>query len=80
MAELPKIRSARAATALLLLLALAGCVSAEEIRQQDARQCAGYGFKPDSDAFAACLQRENLSRRYYWTADPWYYYPGPPGW
>ena len=77
---MPKVRSIRAGLALLLLLPLAGCATAEEIRQQDARQCAGYGFKPGSDAFSACLQRENLARRLYWAPDPWSYNPGPAVW
>jgi hypothetical protein len=73
-----KARPAHAGLALLLLLALSACASAEEIRQQDARQCTGYGFKPGTPEFAQCLQRENLARRTYFTA-PYGYYPGP-GW
>ena len=69
----------RAGLALLLLLPLAACATDEEIRRWDAQQCTGYGFKPGTDAFSACLQRENLARRYYSAPDPWYYYPGP-GW
>ena len=44
--------------------ALAACVSPEELRHQDEAMCAGYGFHPLTDAFANCLQRESLARRY----------------
>jgi hypothetical protein len=54
----------------LLLAALAGCVSPEELRQADEAQCAGYGFQSGTPDFAACLQRESLARRY----------PPPPVW
>ena len=47
-----------------LALALACCVSLEELRREDEARCAGYGFQPGTDAFAACLQRENLARLY----------------
>ena len=54
--------------ALLLLaclagLGLAGCVSAEELRREDAAQCTSYGFTPGTPDFSACLQRESLARR-----------------
>ena len=29
----------------------------------------GYGFHPGTDAFASCLQKESLARR-YWAAPP----------
>jgi hypothetical protein len=48
----------------LLALALASCISPEELRREDEATCSGYGFHPDTDAFAACLQRESLARRY----------------
>lgn len=50
---------------------LSGCVSPEELRQQDEAACASYGFQPQTPDFAACLQRENLARRYSMT------YAGP---
>ena len=55
-----------------LALALTSCVSPEELRREDEATCAGYGFHPGTDAFAACLQRESLARRFV-TA-----YPPPP--
>jgi hypothetical protein len=63
-------------------LAVAFDLSAEELRHQDQATCAGYGFHPGTDAFATCLQRESLARRYltpppaaYWG---WSYWGG--GW
>jgi hypothetical protein len=47
-----------------LLALLAGCATEEDFRRADATACTGYGFTPGSDAFAACLQREDLARRY----------------
>lgn len=46
-----------------LALALASCVSPEELRREDEATCAGYGFHPGTDAFATCLQWESLARR-----------------
>ena len=66
------------------LIGLAGCESAAEVRQQDAARCASYGFKPGSDAFANCLQQENLARRYQlyqiqaWPGPPYWWMPPPP--
>jgi hypothetical protein len=54
-------------------LGLTSCVSPEELRHEDEATCAGFGFYPGTDAFASCLQRESLARR-YWTAPP------PPYW
>ena len=48
-----------------LALALTSCVSPEELRREDEATCAGYGFHPNTDAFATCLQRESLAYRYY---------------
>jgi len=45
----------------------------EELRREDEATCTGYGFHPGTDAFASCLQRESLARR-YWAAPP------PPYW
>jgi hypothetical protein len=47
-----------------VLLGIAGCVSAAELRRRDEAQCASYGFRPGTADFAGCLQRENLARRY----------------
>jgi hypothetical protein len=71
-----------AALAAALLALLAGCVSAEELRQADEDRCAGYGFARGTPPFANCLQQESLARRYGWTS-PWgpnYPYPYPPRW
>ena len=57
----------------VLALALALCVSPEELRQEDEAACTGYGFHPGTDAFASCLQKESLARR-YWDLSP------PPYW
>ena len=50
---------------LFCALALASCVSPEELRREDEARCGGYGFHPDTDAFASCLQKESLGRRYW---------------
>jgi hypothetical protein len=42
---------------------LAGCQTAEEIRASDENRCVSYGFRPNTDAFAECLQRIDLDRR-----------------
>jgi hypothetical protein len=68
----------RLAAAIAALGTLAGCVSEAELRQEDATQCASYGFKPGTDAFANCLQQENLARRYELNQPP--IWPGPPYW
>ena len=57
----------------VLSLALGSCVSPEELRREDEATCSGYGFHPGTDAFASCLQKESLARR-YWAAPP------PPYW
>jgi hypothetical protein len=59
---------------MICVVALASCVSPEELRREDEATCAGYGFHPGTDAFATCLQRESLARRAL-TA-----YPPPPYW
>lgn len=57
-------------------LALAtSCVSPEELRRQDEAACTGYGFKPDTNDFANCLQRESLARRYAIPPAPPPYWP-----
>jgi len=55
-------------------LALASCVSPEELRREDEATCAGYGFHPGTAAFASCLQRESLARQALTS------YPPPPYW
>jgi hypothetical protein len=65
-----------AVLALTVALTLASCVSPEELRRQDEATCTGYGFHPGTDAFANCLQRESLARRYltappYWDGGYW---------
>ena len=42
-------------------LALASCVSPEELRREDEAICVGYGFHPGTDALANCLQKESLA-------------------
>jgi hypothetical protein len=49
---------------LVMLASLAACVSPEELRRRDEAVCAGYGFQPGTNDFAACLQRESLARRF----------------
>lgn len=55
--------------ALLLSLAaltlLAGCqtMTPQERRAADERTCAGYGFRPNTDAMARCLLDLDLDRR-----------------
>jgi len=61
----------------LSLIVLAGCVSAAELRARDASVCGNYGFHEGTPEFAACLQRENLARQYFY-ASPAYYYSAYP--
>jgi len=63
-------------------LALASCVTPEELRRQDEATCAGYGFHPGTNDFATCLQKESLARRYsvpppYWGWGYWGWGWGP---
>jgi len=60
--------------AICALALAASCVSPEELRRQDEATCVGYAFHPDTDAFATCLQRESLARRYATPPTP------PPYW
>ena len=69
---MPKRRLGFASVVLALALSLASCVSPEELRREDEATCAGYGFHPGTDAFASCLQKESLARR-YWAAPPPYW-------
>ena len=57
----------------MALIALAGCATAQDIRQRDEAACTSYGFKPGTTEFSSCLQRENLARRYGYGYG---YYPG----
>ena len=50
--------TALAATALVI----AGCQTAAEVRANDEGKCRAYGFRPNTDAFAECLQRIDLGR------------------
>ena len=63
----------------IALLSLASCISPEELRQEDEAACQSYGFQRGTPDFAACLQRENLARRYradWYGAGPFWYGPG----
>ena len=63
-----------------LLLSLPGCVSPEQLRAQDEAACTGYGFQPATPEFAACLQQENLARRYNSSLYDPYFYGSPHSW
>ena len=54
-------------------LALGSCVSPEELRREDETTCVGYGFHAGTDAFASCLQKESLARRYLAVPPPPYW-------
>ncbi|GMB81246.1 hypothetical protein NN6n1_20290 [Shinella zoogloeoides] len=47
-----------------IAVVIAGCQTAEEMRAADEDRCLSYGFRPRTDAFAECLQRIDLDRRY----------------
>lgn len=49
----------------LLCMLLAACqtMTPEERRAADERTCAGYGFRPGTDAMAQCLLDLELDRR-----------------
>ena len=59
---MPKMLSRLTVLAAATLL-LAGCQTAEEMRASDENRCVSYGFRPNTDAFAECLQRIDLDRR-----------------
>ena len=76
---MPRRRLGFASVVLALILPLASCMSPEELRREDEASCAGYGFHPNTDAFASCLQKESLARRYlgpptgaYWGLGYWW--------
>lgn len=50
---------------ILALLAVTGCVSAEQLRAQDEAACYSYGFQPGTVSFSQCLQQQALARDYY---------------
>lgn len=41
-----------------LITVLSGCLSPQQIRQQQAQTCAGYGFKPGTNQFAQCMMAQ----------------------
>jgi Flp pilus assembly protein TadD len=51
------------------VLLLAGCVSPEEQRAMDQQKCAGYGFTPDTVAFANCMMSTSQQRDAQQAAD-----------
>ena len=58
-----------------LMLALSGCLSPQQIRQQQAETCAGYGFRQGTPQFSNCLiqqnrqaSKEELCRQVYFSA------------
>ena len=57
--------SRRTLVVALSAVVLAACttMSPQERRVMDEETCRSYGFRPDTDAFAACLQRIDLDRR-----------------
>lgn len=47
---------------LLLPLAIAGCVSAEDQRTADQEKCASYGYQPGTEGFANCMMSQDFNR------------------
>jgi hypothetical protein len=52
----------------LLLLAVAavtlgGCMTAEQRLARDQQSCAGYGFRPGTEAFAQCMMNVDQGRK-----------------
>lgn len=47
---------------LLLPLAAAGCVSAEDQRAADQDRCSSYGYRPGTNAFADCMMSQDFKR------------------
>jgi len=52
-----------ALVALCMPLAACQTMTPEERRAADQRSCAGYGFRPGTDAMAQCLLDLDLDRR-----------------
>lgn len=63
-------------------LALASCQTAADRRAADEAACAGYGFKPGTQAFSNCLMNQDLARRadnrafLYGSQDDFFWGPG----
>lgn len=47
----------------IFLAALAGCATYEDKMAAWGAACQGYGFTPGTEAYAACVQREDLAYR-----------------
>jgi len=70
------MRTVAAAAALAML---AGCVSGDELRQEDENRCLAYGFERGSTQFADCLQRQYIARCYNtWIETRPSQFPPPP--
>lgn len=41
---------------------LLGCASQQKLQAADSQRCAGYGFKPGTDAFANCMMTQSSQR------------------
>ena len=41
-----------------LIAMLSGCISPQQIRQQQADTCSSYGFKPGTNQFAQCMMMQ----------------------
>ena len=48
---------------LFAAIALTACASPEQVRAEDEGRCRSYGFQTGTEAFAQCMQREDLTRR-----------------
>lgn len=46
----------------LVPLAVAGCVSAEDQRAMDQEKCSSFGFQPGTDSFAKCMMKQSAQR------------------
>jgi hypothetical protein len=46
----------------ILLVAVSGCMSTEELRKQDMTKCAGYGFRVGTTPFAQCMMQMEKDR------------------
>jgi hypothetical protein len=62
-------RALAGSLALGCALLLAGCVSPEEQRAMDQQKCAGYGFQPETVAFANCMMSTSQQRDAQQAAD-----------
>lgn len=57
------VKSASLGLAIILSLSACQSLTPQQQREQDQQTCAGYGFKPQTDAFANCMLQLNLDRR-----------------